>query len=471
MDSSLAADLGRLIGPRNVSIDRGEIDRYAGDALGTFRAFRAASRLSASPGVVAWPTTTERVSQVLRFANRHRVPVVPYGAGTGVMGAATPSEGCIVLNLQRMNDILDVGKRDMAVRVQTGVVLEDAAEALEDADLLLGHDPWSRPIATVGGAISTNGVGYTAAKHGSMGEQVIGLEVVLADGEVIRTKDVPKPSFGPSLDHLFIGSEGTLGVITEATLRAFPRPERRVLRSLVFPDFESGFDAIATLYAEGVRPTMVDYGDDFLTGGLRDGEGEVTLYLSFEGFKEDVEAQDRRARSICLRLGAHDGDRREVLRFWDTRHAPGERYKRDVLQSANPAEARGHHTSYRMDYLHVALPVSRVLEYRRRCGEILASHRVIVREWSLWARPEFLSFLIVEEDDRGLETSVSMAETVDKVLTLAQEMGGTMEYCHGVGIKLAHLVEAETEGGTAVARKVKKALDPNNILNPGKLLG
>ena len=122
-----------------------------------------------------------------------------------------------------------------------------------------------------------------------------------------------------------------------------------------------------------------------------------------------------------------------------------------------------------MDYLHVALPVSQVLEYRRRCQKILADRSVVVREWSLWGRPEFLSFLIVEEDGAEQRTSVSMADTVDEVLTLAQEMGGTMEYCHGVGIKLAHLMEREMGAGITVFRRLKGTLDPNNILNPGKL--
>ncbi len=124
-----------------------------------------------------------------------------------------------------------------------------------------------------------------------------------------------------------------------------------------------------------------------------------------------------------------------------------------------------------MDYLHVALPVSRVIEYRRRCEKIFADRSVIVREWSLWARPEFFSFLISEETDQSDDSSAAMEATVDEVLRLAQEMGGAMEYCHGVGIKLAHLAGDEMGSGLGVLRKIKKALDPNGILNPGKLAG
>ena len=322
----------------------------------------------------------------------------------------------------------------------------------------------------MGGALSTNGVGYTAAKYGPMGDQAMGLEAVLPDGEIVRTPEVPKRSYGPSLAHLLIGTEGTLGVITEATLRAFPLPERRILRAIEFPDFEVGFEAVVAMYAEGVQPAMLDYGEEL----WRDGESvesDATVYLAFEGFSEEAEAHDGRAVKICESMGGRPAIEGEAEHFWRTRHAPGERYLRQVLQSGDVAGARRARSEYRMEYLHVALPVSRVLEYRRRCQELLRERRAIVREWSLWARPEMLSFLFLEEDDGGGQTSADMAEVVDRTLTLAQDMGGTMEYCHGVGVKLAHLMERELGAGMSAARKIKRALDPKNILNPGKQLG
>ena len=283
MNTGLLQDLTRLLGSGNVSTDGRHLDDYAGDALGDYRAFGAVHRLDARPEAVAWPTTTKDVSHVLKLANRLDVPVVPYGGGTGVMGAAVSNDDCIVLNLQRMDRVCRVSRRDMTIRAQAGVVLESAAAALRSEGLLLGHDPWSRPIATVGGALSTNGVGYTAAKYGPMGDQAMGLEAVLPDGEIVRTQEVPKRSYGPSLAHLLIGTEGTLGVITEATLRAFPLPERRILRAIEFPSFEAGFEAVVAMYAEGVQPAMLDYGEEL----WRDGESvesDATVYLGVRGF-------------------------------------------------------------------------------------------------------------------------------------------------------------------------------------------
>lgn len=469
MRSGLASDLQRLLGEGKVSTDEDDLLRYAGDALGGYRAFRAIGALGARPAVVVWPTCAEDISQALRYATRKQVAVVPYGAGTGVMGAAVAVPDCIVLNLQRMDAVLEVDSENMRCRVQPGAVLEEVHRAMKTRRLLLGHDPWSRPIATVGGAIATDGVGYTAARYGSMGQQVLGMEVVLPDGERAVFRPLPEPRTGPSMHHLFIGSEGVFGVIAEATLKAFPWPEERELAIYDFPNFEAGFRAVAQMYAEGVRPAVVDYGVEMWDSAEAD--GEATLYLAFDGFREEVAAHKARAHQVCLRFEGKPGDQREVVRYWKARHASGERYRREVLESPDPAKARRRRSSYRMEYIHVSIPTSRVLEYRRRCRQLLEEKRVLVREWSLWARPEFFSYLIVEEDDPGGETSLRMGEVVDRILTLAVEMGGSMEYCHGVGVKLAHLMGVELGAGLEVLRRIKRSLDPAGILNPGKLLG
>ena len=466
--NGIAADLRRLLGSAAVTNDPERMRRYAGDALGEFRAFGAASRLSASPGTVAFPSDARQVSRILRYAQAHGVPIVPYGGGSGVMGAATPIQDCVIVSSERMNAVVNVSTEDMTAHIQAGVVLENAARAVSDGGLRFGHDPWSRPIATVGGAISTDGMGYTAARHGSMGAQVLGLEAVLADGEIIRAKAVSKASYGASLNGLLIGAEGIFGVITQAALRVFPKPETRILRIVEFPDFEAGFRAICAIYAEGVTPTMVDYGEEFAADGGR--VEPPSAVLAFEGFRADAQTQWAQALAICRRHDGREGDRAEALRFWQTRHEPGWRYKREVLQAANPATARRRRSSAQMDYLHVALPVSQVLEYRKRCKRIFAANGVSVREWSVWARPDLFSFLISQSDgDDGL--GADMGKAVDEALTLAQRMGGSMEYCHGVGVKLAHLVGGESDGGLATLRRIKRAIDPAGTLNPNKMLG
>ena len=468
MSDALAKDMASLLGRGAVSSDEADLLRYGGDALGVFRAFRSARRLDERAGAVVWPESVEDIAKALRYATRNSVPVVPYGGGTGVMGAATAVDSCIVLNMERMNRVVEVDAESRRGAFQAGIILEDAHHALMSSGLRLGHDPWSRPIATIGGAISTNGVGYTASGHGAMGDQILGMRVVLGDGETVETRAVPEAFFRSSLNHVFIGTEGAFGVIGEATVQAFPIPDYREMLCFDFPEFDSGFEAISEMYARGMRPTVMDYGDELASDGL--GRREVaTLYLAFEGAESRVKADVAEATDICLGHGGGRGNQAEVERYWKTRHASAQRYRESVIESDRPDLARRNRSAYRMDYLHVSLPAGRVLEYRRECERLLDREGIEVREWSVWGRPEFFSFLIMErdtEDDGG-----KLGRTVDRVLTLAQEMGGSMEYCHGVGLKLAHLAETELGSGMIAARRIKRALDPAGILNPGKAWG
>ncbi len=308
MSDGIVEALTSILGSGRVSDHPEDLDRFSHDALSTDGVIDVASNSLGPPAVVVRPVSTKEVSRIVRLANERRIPIVPYGGGTGVMGAAISVKGCILVDLKGMDRILQISPSDMAVRVQPGVVLKDLEEALNKEGLMLGHDPWSLPIATVGGAISTDSVGYLTAKYGSMGQQVLGLEVVLPSGRILSTKGVPSPTAGPSLKHLLIGSEGTIGIITEATLRVFPYPERRILRAFDFRDFEAGFAAIMEMFSARVSPTMLDYYEEPLNK-------EIRIYLAFEGFLEEVGAQDRRAMEICLEHGGTDLGTDEANKF------------------------------------------------------------------------------------------------------------------------------------------------------------
>ena len=467
MSDALVKDMVALLGRGAVSSDEADLLRYGGDALGAFRAFRSARRLDERPGVVVWPESAKGIADTLVYATRNSVPVAPYGGGTGVMGAATAVESAIVLNMGRMNRVVEVDAESRTGAFQPGIVLEDAHRALMSRGLRLGHDPWSRPIATVGGAISTNGVGYTASGHGAMGDQVLGMRVVLGDGEIVETRAVPEAFFGSSLNRLFIGTEGAFGVIAEATVRAFPIPAFRRMISYDFPEFDSGFEAVSEMYARGLMPTVMDYGDELASDGSGRRE-TATLYLAFEGTESAVESAIAESDAICFGHGGGRGNQAEVERYWKTRHASALRYRESVLGNERPDLARRNRSARGMDYLHVSLPAGRVLEYRRECERLLDREGIEVREWSVWGRPEFFSFLITESDTE--DDGDKLGRAVDSLLTMAQGMGGSMEYCHGVGLKLAHLLDAELgTGGMSAARRIKRALDPAGILNPGKL--
>ncbi|MSQ12945.1 MAG: FAD-binding oxidoreductase [Dehalococcoidia bacterium] len=453
--NALVIKLQEVVGRGHVSAEVNDLLAHAVDAYGRWRAVQVATPLA-----VVFARSTEDVQKTLEFASQNGVPVVPYGGGTGVSGGATSITPGIVLSLRGLDRVHELDAEGLRAQVGPGMILEDLATAAEAKGALFAHDPWSRPIASVGGSIAINGVGYLAGKYGVMGEQVLGLEVVLPDGRVVETRGVPKAA-GPGLTPLFIGSEGTLGVITRATLQLFPLPERRALAAYRFPNFEDGFLATLEMRRVGLAPALVDFAEEPFSG-----EDGAILYLGFDGPAEEVAADEAIGRRICQ---AHRGallPQKKVDHFWAARHESGWNYKREVL--ARPP-ARRRRRPWRMDYLHIALPASRVLEYHRLCKEMVQRHEAPVHEWSLWGRPEYFSLIVADPAPDGVARSAALTAVADEMLRVANDMGGTMEYCHGVGLKLGSQMERELGPAMTLLRDVKKTLDPKGIMNPGKM--
>ena len=463
----LVANLASVVGEEHLLTERAELDRYSADALTPYRAYYADAAFDRLADVVVRPADTAEVSQIVALAQRTGVPVIPYGGGTGVMGGILPVRGGIILDLGRLNRVVSIDPISQTAEVEAGLILQDLYDALEPHGLMPGHDPYSVPIASVAGTISTNGVGYRAAAFGPMGDQVVALEVVLPDGRVINTRPVPKQSTGPNLNHLFIGSEGVFGVITRATLRVFRQPEAAEYATMEFADFDAGFAAVAEMSALGIRPTLLDLTED--------SEG-ILLHLLFEGYREGVDAALRRTLSVCQEVGGWNVGPEPTLSYWEHRHDSALNYRQTAL--GRPREERWQRQWGRtFDYLHMSLPAGRVLDYRRRADRMLEARKIKVVEYCLWSRPEFFSMLVVPDGDRRVigrdgydpEVRANLAAGVDEVLTLAQDMGGIMEYCHGVGIKLHHLLGRELGVSRDAILDIKRALDPAGVMNPGKL--
>lgn len=457
--AKIIEQIARIVGARNVVTEPSRLDEFSWDALSEGRLHPENRPEIVLPLCLVTPGTTAEVGRIVRAANEEKTPVVPYGGGSGLMGGALSVRPGIVLDLARMNRILEVDAESFSARVEAGAVLESVGRKLDESGLILGHDPWTLPVATVGGAVSTDSAGYRAGKYGSMGRQVLGLEAVLPDGEVLRTRAVPKSSTGIDLKALFIGGEGCFGVVTEATIQVFPRPERRALHALGFDSFEQGYGAIQKIFARGVTPAMVDFGDNEDKGG-----GFALLYLAFEGEREVVAAEEEIALSISDGAGGKRLPREQAEEFWRERHSIARRF----MENRRQRRERGRDGVYR-DWIHVALPASKVLPFRRGAMEIVARRGVRLQESGLWIRPELFSMPLRIDDDGANNAQLVLEETVEELLRLVQTMGGSMEYTHGVGVKLAPLMASEHGYGLEVMRRIKKTLDPNNIMNPGKM--
>ena len=455
---SVIEKLALIVGQDNVVTDAERLDEISWDALSEARLDPRCKPATALPLCVAAPDSTAQVREIVVFANETKTPLVPYGGGSGLMGGALSIRPGIALDLRRMNRVVSIDAEALSARVQAGAVLEAVDKKLNEKGFILGHDPWTLPVATIGGAISTNSVGYRAGKYGSMGEQVLGLEAVLPSGEILSTRAVPKSSAGIDLNALFIGGEGCFGVVTEAAIRIFVRPEKSVIHAYGFDTFERGYNAIREIFKRGVEPAVIDFGDneDKFDGAL--------LYLAFEGAKEVVAAEEKIALSICDAAGGARLPAAQAEEFWRERHSIARRF----AENRRARRERGRDGIYR-DWIHVALPASEVLPFRKQALAIVKRRGVDAVESGLWIRPELFSMPLRIDSDGKKDAQLILAETVEELLRLVHKLRGSMEYTHGVGVKLAPLMAEEHGYGLEVMRGIKKILDPNGIMNPGKM--
>jgi FAD/FMN-containing dehydrogenase len=335
--------------------------------------------------------------------------------------------------------------------------LEDAFGRLDRENLFFAHDPWTRPIATIGGAISTNSLGYLGAKYGSFGTQLLAIDVVLPNGELLKTRPAQFSSTGFDLRRLFIGTEGLLGVVVSAVVRAFPKPETLKLVSYSFRSFEQAHRAINGMRLSGVGPSMIDYGEE------PESDEDSRLNLAFDGLEREVSVQVDEAEHAITDRGGRRLDDADAREFWEHRHDIALMYNRRVSNSFQNEDPG---TKY--DYIHVSLPASKVLAFRESMLRIAQEGNVSVLEVGLWQGPELLSLVLSAKARDPKVATKRLWRTSDRIIRQAQDMGGAMEFCHGVGMKLAHLMEREHGVGLQVMRQMKRAIDPLDILNPGK---
>jgi D-lactate dehydrogenase (cytochrome) len=414
------------------------------------------------PEAVVFPESEEEVIEILRFANEHGIPIVPYGEGSSLEGNTLPVHGGISLDLSRMNEILEVRPEDFVARVQPGVTHGRLNECLEEHGLFFPVDPgWD---ASLGGMAATNASGTNAVRYGVMRDQVLGLEVVLADGTVMRTGGLAmKSSAGYDLTRLFVGSEGTLGVFTEVTVRLYPIPESAIAARAVFPDIEKAGRAAVAMIRSGMQIGRVELVDSRTVKAVNAYKGTEyavfpTLFLEFSGSEVAVKRDVAIAREISESEGCEvfefeeDEEGREKL--WEARHEVA-----FALDELYPEK--------RIMTTDVCVPISDLPEALREARKTIDSYGLDgailghVGDGNYHA-----AFPVDHADEAELETAGKVnAEIVDYALA----RGGTCTGEHGIGSgKIEHL---KKEHGDALPfmRKIKGLADPNGILNPGKI--
>ncbi|GAA2014306.1 glycolate oxidase subunit GlcD [Catenulispora yoronensis] len=453
---AIDADLRRIVGPEHVEIRPAALVPYRTDATFGF---------SGVPQAVVRPGSTEEVARILRWADRHRIPIVPRGAGTSLAAGAVPVQGGVVLALTRMDRVVAVDPVDLTAVVQPGVTTQTLARAVAEYGLHYPPDPGSQRVSTLGGNVATNAGGLHGLKYGNTGGYVLGVEAVLADGEVIRAggrllKDVA----GYDLVRLLTGSEGTLAVLTELTLALRPAPATSRTGLAYFADLEAAGEAVRGIVAAGVLPATLEFLDahcvraveSYARLGLDTTAGALLLFGDDGGAPE----VDRTLHVMAETARSHGALSVQVA----TAAAESEALLA-ARRCALPALSKLGGATMLED---VGVPRSRLPELVRRIDEIAARHGVTIATFGHAGDGNAHPVGCFDPGDARQRAAVAAA--FDDVFAVAVELGGTITGEHGVGAaKLPYLAAQLGGAQVALQARIKRAFDPKGILNPGKL--
>ena len=418
------------------------------------------------PQVVILPQSAEEISAILKLANAERIVVTPRGSASGLSGGALPASGGIALSLTRMNRILEIDTGNAVVVVQPGVITADLQAAVERVGLFYPPDPSSLSVSAIGGNVAENAGGARCLKYGVTNDYVLALQVVLPTGEIIRTGGrMVKNVTGYNLRALFTGAEGTLGVVTEITLRLLPKPKYALTALAVFPRLEDATEAVTQIMGTGLIPASVELMDQttvqcveaLLHIGLPV-EAEALLLFAVDGnYEQMVRAELASIAEVCQATGAAEvrlaQDVEESNRLWKAR------------RSVSPALARRRPNKLGED---VCVPRTAIPAMVRAVREIAARHQLLVPVFGHVGDGNLHPNILCDRRDREEMQRVRLAAA--EIFEAAIALGGTLSGEHGIGLLKKEFLERDLGAAQVAAmRRIKAALDPNMILNPGKI--
>ncbi|MDA8228917.1 MAG: FAD-binding protein [Desulfitobacterium hafniense] len=425
-----------------------------------------AANLESLPGAVVFPKDTQEVSVILEAANRFKVPVTPRGAGTSLAGGTIGIPGGVALNLTQMNQIIEIDEENLTAIVQPGVVTYELHQAVEKLGLFYPPDPGSMKMSTIGGNISVNAGGPHCFKYGVTKDYILGMEIVLADGRIIRFggKYIKNVS-GLDLGSLFIGSEGTLGVVTEATLRLIPMPETKRTILAVYNDLDEAARTVSDIVRNKIVPATLELMDQEsmrLIERIRPAnlplDAAAAILIAVDGPASQVEKEMKLVETLCLKNGAREvrvaRDDKEQEKLWEGR------------RSANGAMSQNCKAMVVED---ASVPRSKLPDMIRKCKEIAERYHIpcaiLGHSGDGNVHPHLLLQELTQEEWERAD------KAVDEIFRAALDLGGTLTGEHGIGLVKKKYMNWQFSPDTMdLMRSLKNTLDPNQILNRNIML-
>jgi len=426
--------------------------------------YDATPQFQSLPDAVIAPRNTREVAEIVKICNKHRIPIIPRGSGTNLCAGTCPVEGGIVLLFKHMNNILEIDEENLTITVQPGVITLDLIKAVEAKGLFYPPDPSSMKISTIGGNINENSGGLRGLKYGVTRDYVMALEVVLANGEVIRTGGkLAKDVAGYDFTRLFVGSEGTLGVITEATLKLIPMPETKKTALALYEDLEAAARSVSKIIANKIIPATLEFLDkptlevveEYARIGLPTDVNAILL-MEQDGPPEVVERDMNRMVEICQ-------EEKAIVQIACS-EAEADAL-RTARRSALSALARLKPTTILED---ATVPRSEIAKMVKAINEIAQKYNVKICTFGHAGDGNLHPTCPTDARDR--EEMERVEKAFEEIFAKAIELGGTITGEHGVGAMKAPYLEWKLgKAGIEAMKAVKQALDPNGIMNPGKI--
>ena len=453
VDSALI-EIERAVGSGSVIRDPSMLESYAQDE---------SEVEPCMPEAVVRASTTADVSAVMKAAYANEVPVIPRGGGTGRVGGAVPVPGSIVLAFEKMNAVEGINKQELTTRVQPGLITGELKRITEEEGLYYPPDPNSWDSCAIGGNIAANAGGPRAFKYGVTREYVMGMDVVLADGTVLKLgRETKKGVTGYDLTALMVGSEGTLGIVTEATLRLIPKPESTVTALACFSSLDEVAPVVSSLMAQGQLPACIELLDEEAIRIVRPEAGltipdetKAMLLIELDGEEAKLEGDLERTGNILFDLDAlevlvaqHSGERE---RLWASRRELSHSLKR---QAANKLSE------------DVVVPRTKMAELLGHCAQLAEQHQLVVPTYGHAGDGNLHVNFLWDDPDEKVRVDAAIKSLVQRVI----ELRGTLSGEHGIGVlKAPYLSMEQSPALIALQQKIKDVFDPKHILNPGKI--
>jgi alkyldihydroxyacetonephosphate synthase len=462
-DPAALKGLTDILDPARISFDEADLQAHSRDWAPAAILEKRAGDQHVPPACVVRPTATREVAALLSWAHETRTPVVPFGSGSGVLRGIRP-EGAIVIDMGEMWGITDLDEKSLLVTVQAGVTGPQLREALDQKGFMLGHEPQSHDISSVGGWVATRASGQLSARYGGIEELVAGLEAVLPGGTVVRSKVVPRRATGPDVASLMIGSEGTLGVITEVTLRVSRIPESRADRCIRFEHMADGVAACRRLAQSELGPTVVRLYDRddaalFLRNHPDEPQGPL-LILSFDGDR----CAERADEAVSLSAST-EGNHSLVAHWWEHRNDAVDEFRK-VMDGEGLLGSHGV-----VETMEVAGTWSVLRDLYHTLKEALGAEADAVGCHLSHIYPDgaCLYFTMGSFTDSDEAARDVLERWWRAGMETCLEAGGSISHHHGIGRTKAPWLQRELGGWWEVLKAVKETLDPHGIMNPGAL--